>query len=266
MSESRTIDVAGAVQYFERRGSGPVIVIVGSPMSAREFAPLAESLATDHTVVTLDPRGISRSVLDDPTEASTVEQRADDVIAILDELDIPTADVFGSSGGAVTALAVVARYPGRIGTLIAHEPPLLELLPDAAEHRASTDDIVATFHSDGLGAAFGKFMGNAGFDPDEEGPPPSENPEQDYADGARFMAVDLQATTRYEPDVSALAASGTRIVVGLGAESAHLVTAQTSEALASRLAIATTEFPGDHGGFMGAPEPFADAVRAALKK
>lgn len=265
MTDSRTIDVAGAQQYFEITGSGPVIVIVGSPMSARDFAPLADALATDHTVVTLDPRGISRSALADPAEATTVDQRADDVIAILDELDVPTADVFGSSGGAVTALAVVARYPGRVGTLIAHEPPLLELLPDAAEHRASTDDIVATFHSDGLGAAFGKFMGNAGFEPDEEGPPPSENPEQDFADGSRFMAVDLQATTRYEPDVAALAASGTRIVIGLGVDSGQLVTARTSEALAQRLDLGTTAFPGDHGGFMAEPGPFADAVRAALR-
>jgi pimeloyl-ACP methyl ester carboxylesterase len=260
------IDTPGARQYFEIRGSGPVLIIVGSPMASRDFAPLAEALASDHTVVTLDPRGISRSTLDDPAEASTVDQRADDVIAILDALGVQTADLFGSSGGAVTGLAVVARHPGRIGTLIAHEPPLLELLPDAAEQRASTDEIVAIFHSHGVGAAFARFMGNAGFEPGEDGPPPSENPEQDAADGARFFSVDLQATTRYTIDLAALAASETRVVVGLGAESGGLVTARTSAALAESLQVETTGFPGDHGGFMFAPQRFAEVVRAALKK
>ena len=64
MTETRTIDIQGGRQYFEIRGSGPVLVIIGSPMGARDFAPLADALASDYTVVTLDPRGISRSTLD----------------------------------------------------------------------------------------------------------------------------------------------------------------------------------------------------------
>ena len=108
-------------------------------MASAEFAPLADALASDHTVVTYDPRGYAGSPVDDPDAPSGVEQRADDVNAILDDLGAESADLFGSSGGAVTGLALVTRSPGRIGTLVAHEPPLLGLLPDAAtaarEHR-----------------------------------------------------------------------------------------------------------------------------------
>jgi pimeloyl-ACP methyl ester carboxylesterase len=237
-------------------------------MGAAMFAPLADALASDHTVVTADPRGISGSTLDDPEQDSTPELRADDVAAILDDLGAGSADVFGSSGGAVTGLALVTRHPTRVGTLIAHEPPLLELLPDAAERRAETDDIVETFHRAGPGAAFMKFMAAAGFDTDDDegapGPPQGEPSAQDLADGARFLGHELQGTTRYLPDIAALRAAPARIVVGIGATSGHLLTYQTSTALAERLGTQPAEFPGDHGGFVGQPAEFADVVRKVL--
>jgi pimeloyl-ACP methyl ester carboxylesterase len=119
-----------------------VLAVIGSPMSASHFGPVADALARDYTVVTYDPRGIAGSTIDNPLQDSEPELRADDVAAILDAVGADTADVCGSSGGAVTGLALVARHPGRVRTLVAHEPPLLELLPDAAEQRAATDDMI----------------------------------------------------------------------------------------------------------------------------
>src|SRR5918997_1040576 len=139
MTTTHTLSVPGARLYYEVRGSGPLLVVMGSPMGAAAFAPLADELAADRTVVTLDPRGISHSVLDDPAQDSTPDLRAGDVAAILDDLGAGSADVFGSSGGAVTGLALVTRNPGRVRTLVAHEPPLLALLPDAPERHAGTE-------------------------------------------------------------------------------------------------------------------------------
>ena len=136
-----TVAVPGARLHCEVRGAGPLLLVVGSPMGSAEFAPLADALAADHTVVTFDPRGHGRSTIDDPNDDATAEQRADDLVALLDALGAESADVFGSSGGAVTALALVARHPARVRTLVAHEPPLLELLPDAEQQRAATEDI-----------------------------------------------------------------------------------------------------------------------------
>lgn len=268
---SRSLDVPGARLHYEVRGRGPLLLVIGSPMAAAEFAPLAQALATDHTVVTYDPRGFADSPVDDPDGPSNPDLRADDVAAILDALGAPSADVFGSSGGAVTGLALVTRHPGRVGTLIAHEPPLLELLPDAEAQRAATADIVETFRTEGLQAAWMKFMVNAGFDvaafgSDADGPPEPANPEQALAEGARFFLHDLAPTTQYVPDFEALRASGSRIVVGLGAESRHLLTQRTSVAVAELLGVDTTEFPGDHGGFMGAPAEFAARLREVLQR
>ncbi|MFC4015708.1 alpha/beta fold hydrolase [Nonomuraea purpurea] len=258
------LDIPGVRLRYEVRGTGPLLLVMGSPMAAADFAPVAEELAGDHTVVTHDPRGISGSVLDDPDQDSTPELRADDVAAILDALGAESADVFGSSGGAVTCLALAVRHPNRVRTVVAHEPPCLELLPDAAEQRAATDDMIETFHRDGLWAAFEKFMGNAGFAEDDEGPH-GEPSEQAMADGARFFAHELRGTTRYVPDVAALKTGPARIVVGVGEDSKALVTYRTSEALAGLLGTPPVVFPGDHGGFIGRPREFAQTLRQVLR-
>lgn len=267
----RNLAVPGATLQYEVRGTGPVLAVIGSPMTASEFAAVADALAVDHTVVTYDPRGLGASPIDDPAQDSTPELRADDVAAILEDLGAGPADVFGSSGGAVTGLALAAKYPGWVRTLVAHEPPLLELLPasEAAKQRAATSDIIATFHSDGPGAAMAKFMATAGFDePDDgapvpQGPPPApDEMAKQLADLSRFFNHELLCTTTYVPDHEALKAS--RIVVGIGADSAHLITHGTSVALCALLGIEPVIFPGDHGGFMSAPAEFADALRAVL--
>lgn len=272
-----TVAVPGASLHYEVRGDGPVLLIVGSPMAAAEFNALAHAMAGTHTVVTLDPRGYGGSPVDDPDGPSTPEIRADDVAAILDDLGVQSADVFGSSGGAVTGLALVTRHPGRVRTLVAHEPPLLELLPDVEQQRAATDAITATFHREGPGAAWVAFMRNAGFDVGSEdgpdaGPPPGPEPDaaeqaRQFAESARFFVHDLPSTARFVPDAEALRASAsgtTRVVIGLGTDSEHLLTAATSRAAAELLGTEAVAFPGDHGGFMGVPGAFADRLREVL--
>ena len=263
-----TLNVPGARLHYVVRGAGPLLVIVGSPMAAAEFTAIAHAVATDHTVVTLDPRGYGASGLDDPDSPSTPDIRADDVAAILDELGAETADVFGSSGGAVTGLALVTNHPGRVRTLIAHEPPLTELLPDAEAQRTATQTIVDTFRRDGPGAAWGAFMINAGFDPGD-GPPPGPEPTasemaRQLAESARFFEHDLVSTTQYRPDAEVLRESSTRVVIGLGETSSPLVTAATSQATAALLGVELAIFPGGHGGFMEAPGAFADRLREVL--
>ncbi|MGW7265058.1 alpha/beta fold hydrolase [Streptomyces sp. NPDC054842] len=268
MTTTHTLDVPGARLRYEVRGSGPLLLVTGAPMPAAAFAPLADVLAGDRTVVTHDPRGIAGSPVDDPAQDSTPELRADDLAALLDALGTERADVFGSSGGAVTGLALAVRHPGRVRTLVAHEPPVLDLLPDAAERHAATEDIVETFHKEGVGAAWAKFMTVSGVaGTGEEPPPPSGEPSaQDLADSARFFAHELRATTRYVPDIGALTSAPGRVVVGIGAASGPLLTHRTSTALAGLLGTPPVEFPGGHGGFTERPEEFARVLREVLAR
>ncbi len=259
-------EVRGAADFAARRG-GPLVLVIGSPMASAEFAPLADALAGDHTVVTFDPRGYANSPVDDPDAQSAVEQRADDVTAILDDLGAESADVFGSSGGAVTGLALVARHPGRVRTLVAHEPPLLELLPDAAaaarEHRGHHRHVpprrvrgrVDALHAQ---CRIRRFVRRCPAGTSAE---PSDD---EIRQTARFFDIDLRPTTQYLPDIDALKNSPTRVVIGIGADSGRLLTYRTSVALCELLGSTPVEFPGDHGGFLGAPTEFADTLRTVL--
>src|SRR5487761_1431900 len=111
---TQILDVPGARLYYERRGTGPVLLLIGSPMDSTGFAGLAGALADDYTVVTYDPRGIGNSSREDTTQDVTPEQQADDVYRLLSALGGEPAYVFGSSGGAVVGLALVTACPGQV--------------------------------------------------------------------------------------------------------------------------------------------------------
>jgi pimeloyl-ACP methyl ester carboxylesterase len=267
---SGTLQVPGARLYYEVRGSGPFVALVGAPMDARAFAALADHLAGEYTVLTTDPRGVNRSPLDDPEGDSTPELRADDLSRLLTHLNAGPAAVFGSSGGAVTVLALTQAHPDRVHTVIAHEPPLEQLLDDREDRLAATDDIIATYRAAGSAAAWAKFMVAANIDmPADEGTagPATEHHEpnpQDIADERHFFLHELRATVRWEPDITVLRESGCRIVVGIGDDSGGELCDRTSQALARALHIDTTMFPGGHIAFVDQPGEFADHLRAFL--
>ncbi|WP_258725181.1 alpha/beta fold hydrolase [Cellulomonas sp. NS3] len=269
-----TLDAPGVRLHYEVRGDGPVVVLVGSPTDARPFTPLAELLAADHTVLTTDPRGIGRSPLDDPEQDSTPELRADDLSRLLAHLGAGPAVVVGSSGGAVTALALAQAHPEQVRTVVAHEPPLAELLDDREHRRAATDRMIATYVSDGPGAAWALFLAEAGLDEAGEDGPSGAQPEpadgfagrdpQEVADERRFFLHELRATTRWVPDVVALRTGTPRVVVGIGEESTGQLCDLTSTALAQQLGVEPARFPGDHVGFAEHPEAFARRLREVL--
>ena len=106
----------------------PVLFLIGSPMGAGGFATLASHFP-DRTIVTYDPRGVERSVKADPASVSTPDQHADDLHRVIAAVGAGPVDLFASSGGAVNALALVAKHPEQVRTLVAHEPPLASIVP-----------------------------------------------------------------------------------------------------------------------------------------
>src|SRR5262249_59522911 len=88
----------------------PPLLLIGSPMGAAGFGTLAGHFA-DRTVVTYDPRGVDRSPKSDPASESTPEEHGDDLHRVIEAIGGGPVDLFASSGGAVNALALVARHP-----------------------------------------------------------------------------------------------------------------------------------------------------------
>ena len=265
------LDVPGARLYYERRGSGPLLLMLGSPMDSTGFAGLAAALADRYTVVTYDPRGIGNSSREDTTEDVTPQQQADDVHRLLSALGGGPADVFGSSGGAVVGLALVTAHPEQVRTLVAHEPPVVELLPDAEQLRAQIQDIYDTYRTDGADKAMQKFIAHAGLGEGAGQPadaprwePSPEQVARMRATTDQFLAHLLRPTTRYRPDVQALGAASSRVVVAAGATSKGQLPNRTAVALADRLGTPVVDFPGDHGGFLALPEQFGRVLDQVL--
>ncbi len=262
-----TLDVPEAELYYEVRGDGPLVVLVGAPMDADSFAPLAELLASDHTVLTTDPRGINRSRLHGV--GSTPEQRADDLARLIRHVDAGPAAVFGSSGGAVTVLALAQAHPELLSTAIAHEPPLDRLVEDADELLAASERMMVDYLAGDVIGAWKQFFALANIQlPDGaiEGMFGGARDPQQVADERFWFEHELRASVSWRPDVDVLRDGGVRIVVGIGEESGGQLCERTSTALAAGLGIEPTRFPGDHIGFVGDPAAFGVVLRTVLDR
>ena len=296
-SSSHHLDVGDGRLYYEVRGSGPLLLVIGQPMTSGPFGPLADLLAEDHTVVTYDPHGLGDSATTNRGQEITPEVQAKDLAHLVDAVGGDRADVFGTSGGAVAGLAFATDYPDKVGTLVAHEPPLPELLPDAPHVRAAVDDIEDAYHEAGPGAGFGKFVSLVMHQGPvtEEGVPPvswpptgagshddsgsqsgedgvstevaPERSEKQRADDELFLLHMLKPFLRYEPKIGVLRSGGPRVVVAVGAATSGEGIAQRStEVLAQRLGTPLAIFPGDHAGFLDDPAGFAATIRQVLSE
>jgi clorobiocin/coumermycin A biosynthesis protein CloN7/CouN7 len=150
------LDLPGATLRYDIQGAGPFLLLAGVPMDASGFAPIVPLLAADHTVVTYDPRGIARSTAAD-AEVS-VATMADDLHRLLAAVTDEPTDILASSGGAVAALELAVRHPSQVRTLVAHEPPLMRLLPDAAECQRAVEGLHESNDTEGTAVAMGRFL------------------------------------------------------------------------------------------------------------
>jgi pimeloyl-ACP methyl ester carboxylesterase len=280
---TRTLDAPGATLTYDVRSGGSAdevpLFLIGSPMGAAGFATLA-GYFTDRTVITYDPRGSERSIKDDPTAESTPEQHADDLHRIIQAVGGPV-DLFASSGGAVNALALIAKHPEDVRTLVAHEPPLAAILPDSENAKAAVGAVRDSYQRDGWGAGMAHFVAmvsHRGEFPDDIGqqfaPDPATFGMPTEDDGSRtdvLLGQNIITCTHYEPDFGALRAASTRIVVAAGAESEGEMACRGAYAVAERLGMQPEVFPSGHGGFLGGeygqsgdPDAFAAKLREVL--
>ncbi len=283
MTTTHTLETAGADIVYDVRGplppagGRPPLLMIGQPMSAGGFATLASHFP-DRTVVTYDPRGLGRSTRKDGRDDHSPTVQAGDVHALIEALGAGPVDLFASSGGAVTALALVAAHPGDVVTLVAHEPPLLALLPDAQAAERARAGIREVYEAGGQGAGMAAFIAMTSWQgeyTDEYFAQPAPDPAQfgmrAEDDGSRddpLLSDRSWAVSGYRPDAGALAAAPTRIVIALGEESAGVFTGRTALATAELLGQQATVFPSHHGGFLGGefgyagqPEAFARRLR-----
>ncbi len=263
-----TVEVDGGRIAATVRGDGPLIALHAAPMDARSFEGLAEVLAADWTVLTADPRGIAASTVVDRSAHVTPDQRAADLAAVLEVVDAGPATVVGSSGGAVSALALAATRPELLDAVVAHEPPLCVLLPDVAELRTGTQEMIRRFTAGDREGCWRLFLSQANIEMPAEvfamvfGQAPEGRDAEDEAFGVKNM---LMETSYWEPPLDQLRECEVPIVVGIGEESAGELCDRASRRLAEELGLEPVMFPGDHIGFTAHPDAFAERLSSALQ-
>jgi len=265
-------DVRGPLPTADGR---PPLFMIGQPMDASGFTTLA-SYFPDRTVITYDPRGLGRSIRKDGRVDNAPTVQADDVHAVIEALGVGPVEMFASSGGAVTALALVAAYPHDVTCLVAHEPPLIEVLPDARAAERARAGFRDAYEARGSGAGMAAFIAMAswrGEFTDEYFARPAPDPAQfgmtTTDDGSRddpLLSDRSWAITSYRPDFKALSAAPTRIVIAVGEESAGTFTGRSSVATAELLGQQATGFPSHHGGFVGGESGYAGKPEAFARK
>lgn len=270
-------DVHGPLPAVDGR---PPLMMIGQPMDASGFQAQV-ALFDDRTVVTYDPRGLGRRTRKDGGVTNDPEVQAEDVHAVIETLGAGPVDMLASSGGAVSALALVTAHPHDVATLVAHEPPIDSVLPDAeAVHRARVA-YTQMYQDRGWGAGMAAFVAMTSWEGEvtdeflsQPAPDPAAFGMPTEDDGTRddpLLSEHSWAVPLYVPDLAALKAAPTRIVVAVGEESLKVYTGRTAIALAEQLGQQATVFPSHHGGFMGGefgyagqPEAFAAKLREVL--
>jgi pimeloyl-ACP methyl ester carboxylesterase len=260
----------GARLFVRTRGSGPpLLVLQGGPHDADGANAVADRLAGDFTVIGMDRRGLSRSLIDDPGVPVTVALHADDALAVLDAVSPEPAIVVGSSIGALIGLDAVARRPDRVRVLVAHEPPVPELLAGAerAQLVRLQEDVEETYRREGAAAAMRIFGVALGVDPQDgedglERPTPSPHV---AANLEFFLTHDAPAVRTYRLDLAPLRAAAHRILPAVGERSRVTMHGAGGLALARALGVEAVELPGGHGGYATHPTAFAAKLCALLR-
>jgi pimeloyl-ACP methyl ester carboxylesterase len=261
---SATLAVVGAELYYEVRGHGPtVLFIAGATGDAGHFEQAADILAPEHTVITYDRRGNSRSQSGGPT---TIEQHADDAAALLRHVGAAAAVVFGTSGGAIIALKLAIRAPKVARDVIVHEPPFIQVLPDAAELgrtlQAQVEQALATRGARGAMELF--IRDNAGSEVFDRLDPALR--ERMIANGPLFFGHELAMFLSWIPSETEVAGLRVPVRTLAGRDNRGHYYYRAAEWLAKALGVDLVEIPGAHAPYLAHPREFAAALLPLLKR
>jgi pimeloyl-ACP methyl ester carboxylesterase len=118
LSKSSYARVNGLDMYYEIHGEGQPLVLLHGALSAigSSFGKLLPDLARERQVIAVEMQGHGHTAdIDRPLR---YEQLADDIAALLTQIGIEKADLFGWSLGAGVALQTAIRYPDGVGKLV----------------------------------------------------------------------------------------------------------------------------------------------------
>ncbi|KAI8616502.1 Alpha/Beta hydrolase protein [Chytriomyces sp. MP71] len=253
----------GASIAYEVRGSrGALLLLSAGNGKATAFDAVVPLLAQHFRVVTFDRRCRGRST-GDATQAMDLAQTARDLRCVVRAALQSTKSahdqgaasddrviVFGTSGGAVSALSLAQECPGLVSTLVVHEPPVISLLPDHSSQMDQIVKIVECSRREGPHAGMDAFVQLAlPFFWDGT---PTPKPSEPDADTAYFLEQEIMAINSYAPDFELIRKNVTEKCIALvgDATGPDVFYARTVPLLAEKLQCDVAVVPGNHVGYL----------------
>ncbi len=258
MSTTSSVHTEGADIAYNREGDGPLLLlVVGGNGDSSRYTALSKLLSSDYTVVRYDRRASFRSSGDRDVDIE-LAQHARDAAAVI-RANGESALVFGNSGGANIAIKLTEDHPEVVRSLVAHEPPVTNILADAKQQRAFFDDVYATFVAKGAGPAMAQFVSTFVGVASNIPAPPDQGGNSDH-----FLAHEFRNLNDYTPNIEKLRVDGVPIVTAAGRESKDAFYARTAREMARQLGCDYVDMSGHHISFVTHPEIFAEELKKIL--
>jgi pimeloyl-ACP methyl ester carboxylesterase len=268
-----TLRVNGADIYHEIRGTGPSILFIqGATGDGGTFENVAELLSDQFTVVTYDRRGNSRSPAPSGWQTTSMQEQADDAAELIKALGISPSAVFGTSGGALILLQLVASHPEVLRGAIVHEPAMLANMPGA-------DEMVK-----GIRAFMEENMSKGGpryvlehFLPQVAGENAFKNLEPELRERMLgnanvLVTIEMMAFASYAVDLNRLRKVGVPLIIAAGRDNAGTNNPmlrggyEAARWLASQLGSKLHELSGAHAPYLDRPDRLAEELTPLIPK
>jgi len=264
---SATVANEGAEIRIDYEGEGPLLLLIpGAGGAGQRYAGVSEILKDEYTVVCYDRRCNARSTGDRSLDGD-IAQQARDAVAVIKAMNAKQALVFGSSSGANIALKMAEDAPQYIAGLVAHEPPVLWVLPDAQEWFIFGDEAEAIFRARGFGPALGKFASAlVGVIPPSPPPPGSDAAKAAEVSWNFFFAHEIHNFSRYAPDLQRIKHSKIPMFAVSGRDSKDAYYARTAKIVSDVVGCTHRVISGHHLSYQSDAATFASELRLMLRE
>lgn len=256
--------------YYEVSGKGEALLLIhGVITDSALFEQTARILSADLQVITYDRRGNSRSRKDtgDPDhEAFSLDEQAEDIRSLLDELGIGKVIIAGVSGGAVIGEFFLEKYPERVEHLIMYEPAMLgHMMKEDPEFREWSEKTKALLDAGKVNSALLRFSQHLGPH-DELSPAKSQEvSERELGNIVYAFNSEIPAFHSYIPNQEIIKANADRITLAAGDKSGDTAYVREARRLAGLTGSRVIFFPGGHNLPYDRPAEFAVCVMGTIK-
>jgi pimeloyl-ACP methyl ester carboxylesterase len=263
-----TLKLDNANINYTTIGSGPLLVCIpGANGEHGIFTKLAEALSDKFQVLTYDRRGFSESILTGPQDyTQRLQTDADDVAKLIAEVGSgDKAYVFGSSSGAIVAMQLLLSHSESIAKLIAHEPPTLQVLPDAQELIDFHAGIYDLYRQEGLIAGQIKFASHLGeVDRKAMSHNAGSRGQFGQANATYWFERELPVYPLTEFDTQALQNLNNVFLIGAGTLSDNSFAFRCAQIWAERLNKPAVSLEGGHVGYVSHPNEYAKTLTSVF--